>query len=305
MTLSPREQLYEQLTCSNYPTYIKEYAGNFTIHGLLHQLQGFNLLCDNEVQHYNLPEYAEKMPQEMFDEIQTRVLYHRAEESSIKTSIIKRGGFISVANGSRVQGTTHVNGLQPDYIVDTSSKEIQAFIKAMSLLNTDKLSIEEKIDKVGEILRRDFILKTEYEDPIYLELLKKYKDAELEVPLSEYLKIKRGVCREVSMLTSIALNSLGIESYYYYAKVRTSFDGLSKEEDHAIVPVSINGKFLISDNYFRMFNKEKLSNLETPEGASCLSGLMYDDASLSKKGEAHVFMSRLYPETRHNSRHIK
>lgn len=307
MILSAREQLYEHLTCFNYSTYVKVYKRekDFSINGLLAQLQSFNLLCDNEVQYYNQQEYSEKMPQEMYDEIQTRVLYHRAEESSIKNSIIKRGGFISIANGSRVQGTTHVNGLQPDYIVDTASKEIQGFIKAISTLKTDNLSVVGKIDKVGEILRKDFILKTEYEDPVYLQLLKKYKDSGLEVPLSEYLKIKRGVCREISMLTSIALNSLGVESYYYYAKVRTSFEGIVKEEDHAIVPVSINGEFLISDNYFRMFDKEKLSNLETPEGVQCLSGLMYDDASLSKKGEAHVFMSRLYPETRHNSRHIK
>ena len=292
--VSPRDKLYEQIISSEFTAGIK-------IKPLLESLQSYNLLCDNEVQYYDAPQYKNMSSEDLYSEIQKRVMYHRSEELSIKSSIMKKGGFISVANGSRVQGTTCAGGLQPDYIVDTTSKEIKSFINSVAHLKNENMIT--KMDKVGEILRQNFIHKTEYEDPIYLALLKKYREAELEVPLSEYIKINRGVCREISILTCIALNTLGLESYYYYAKVKTVFDGIAKEEDHAVVAISVDNEFLIADNYFKMFNKQKLSELENPSGVECLSGLMYDRES--KKGEAHIIVSRLYPETRHNAKYIK
>lgn len=294
--ITPRDKLYEYVISS-------EFTAGLNVGTLLEQLQSYNLLCDNEVQYYEAPQYKKMPPEALYSEIQKRVMYHRTEELNIKNSIMKKGGFISVANGSRVQGTTCAGGLQPDYIVDTASKEIKSFINSVAYLKNEDMNT--KMDKVGEILRNDFIHKTEYEDPVYLDLLKKYRDAELEVPLSEYMKIKRGVCREISMLTCIALNTLGLESYYYYAKVKTIFEGNSKEEDHAVVAISVDNEFTIADNYFRMFNKQKLSELESQQGVQCLSGLMYNDIAKSKKGEAHIIVSRLYPETRHNTKYIK
>ena len=123
--------------------------------------------------------------------------------------------------------------------------------------------------------------------------------------MSEYLKINRGVCRESSLLTVLALNSIGIESYYYYAKVTTNFDGKDKQEDHAVVTVNINDCFWVVDNYFRAFNKHKLEDLRSVEGVESYSGLMYDPIESSKKGHVSITLSRLYPETRHNSNHIR
>ena len=46
----------------------------------------------------------------------------------------------------------------------------------------------DKINQVGEVLRKNYLSRTEYDDPQYLQLLKKYKNDNLEIPLSEYLK---------------------------------------------------------------------------------------------------------------------
>lgn len=275
------------------------------IREILQDSQKFNLLCENEVAYFYQKKFHLKEEEEFFNKIQQRLLLHRVEELKIKSSTIKKGGFISIANGSRIQGTTHVNGLQPDYIIDSKSSEIQHYLKKISYIRNVDMSVWQKIDKVGEILRDDYILRTEYDDDMYLELLQDYKTANLEIPLSEYLKINKGVCREIALLTVLGLNSLGIESYYYYAKVSTEFQNKIKEEDHAVVLVNINNIFWVIDNYFRAFNKCKLEDIIKPEGIKTYSGLMYDDINNSKIGTAHIVTSRLYPETKHNVNHIK
>jgi hypothetical protein len=259
-------------------------------------------LCQNEVEYFYKNDFHLKPEFEFFSDIQQRLLLHRVEELKIKNGKIKKGGFISVANGSRVQGTVHVNGLQPDYIVDSKSAEIQEYLQKVGELKDKNISIWDKIDGVGEILR-SYIQRTEYDDAEYLKLLTQYREKNLEIPLSEYIKIGKGVCRESALLTILGLNSIGIESYYYYAKVSTQFADKPHEEDHAVVVVNVNDCFWVVDNYFKAFNKHKLEEIQSLEGVNCKGGLMYDN--VEKVGKATIFMSRLYPETKHNSTYIK
>lgn len=65
-----------------------------------------------------------------------------------------------------------------------------------------------------------------------------------------------------------------------------------------------DNKIVVVDNYFRAFNNKNLEDLQKPEGTEILSGLMYDDENLIKKGIGRVIISRLYPENRHNPRYI-
>lgn len=153
-------------------------------------------------------------------------------------------------------------------------------------------------------MREHFLHRTQYDDPSYLSLLGRYRAKRLEVPLSEYLKIKKGVCRESALLTVLALNSLGLESYYYYAKVTNVFNGIEKFEDHAVSLVNINATFFTVDNYFRAFNGKPLDDVQSLAGVGSQSGLMYDAPEASVMGRSYIHISRTYPEVRHNSRHL-
>jgi hypothetical protein len=276
-------------------------ANGMVLSDVLKQSQKLNLLCDNEVVYFMENRFFEKPPSDFLTDIQERIIYHRDEEIAIKNAKVKKGGFIRLANGSRVQGTAHVGGLQPDYIIDSKSSEIKEFLKDVHSL--ENMSVAQKIDGIGQILRHKYIHRTEYDDPVYLELMNHYRNQSLEIPLSEYLKIQRGVCREISLLTVLAQNEIGIESYYYYAKVQTEFSGVQKTEDHAVVISNIDNDFYVIDNYFRMFNGFRLEDLNS--GVTCHSGKMYDDIKHSTEGFSQITISRLYPESRHNSNYIR
>lgn len=295
---SNRDEFFNFIVTSAYNTITEE---GFTLREILQDSQKFNLLCENEVSYFYEHNHHLKPHEEFFNDIQQRLLLHRVHELKIKNAKIKKGGFISLTNGSRIQGTTQVGGLQPDYIIDSKAKEIQQFLKDISFLKDDKYSVWEKINTVGQILREGYVHKTQYDDPDYLELLKQYRDAQLEIPLSEYVKIKRGVCRESALLTTLGLNSIGVESYYYYAKVTSLINGDSKSEDHAIVLVNINNSFWTVDNYFRGYNQHKFEDIHSLEGVDTYFGLMYDSIDVSKKGRAYIQNSRLYPEAKHNT----
>lgn len=298
---SNRDEFFNFIVTSSYKHIIEE---SFTLREILQDSQKFNLLCENEVSYFYDHGHHLKPHEEFFNNIQQRLLLHRVQELKIKNAKIKKGGFISLANGSRIQGTTGVGGLQPDYIIDSKSKEIQQFLKDISYLKYEKYSVWEKINTVGNILREKYLHRTEYEDPDYLELLKHYREAQLEIPLSEYIKINRGVCRESSLLTTLGLNSIGVESYYYYAKVTSKITGDEKSEDHAIVLVNINSSFWTVDNYFRGFNQHKFEDIHSLEGVETYFGLMYDEIDPAKKGHAYIKNSRLYPEAKHNTTYI-
>jgi len=276
-------------------------VNSMVLSDVLKESQKLNLLCDNEVVYFIENRFFEKTSDEFLSDIQQRIIYHRDEEIAIKNAKVKKGGFIRLANGSRVQGTAHVGGLQPDYIIDTKSSEIKEFLKDIRSL--ENCSTTEKIEGIGQILRHKYIHRTEYDDAVYLDLMNHYRNRSLEIPLSEYLKIQRGVCREISLLTVLAQNEVGIESYYYYAKVQTEFSGVQKTEDHAVVIANIDNDFYVVDNYFRMFNGFRLEDLNS--GVTSYSGKMYDDIKHSVEGLSQITISRLYPEARHNSNHIR
>lgn len=297
---TPRETLYQKIIIAQLSD-VKDSYGDFSV--LLKELQNYNLLCENEVRYFYDNEFFKKEESEFLNDIQQRVLYHRLEENKIMNGKVKKGGFINVANGSRIQGTVHVGGIQPDYIIDTRSSEIETYIKEVEFRTKNK-SMDEQIEIIGNLVR-EVLDKTEYTDSEYLKLLEEYRNKEIEIPLSEYLKIKKGVCREVSLLTIIGLNHVGIESYYYYVKVNTDFNGKSKDEDHAIVVVNKDNELVVIDNYFRAFNNQKFDELQNTEGVEVLSGLMYDNVNLSQKGKARILMSRLYPENKHNIKYVK
>lgn len=297
---TPRETLYQKIIIAQLSE-VKDSYGEFSL--LLKELQNYNLLCENEVRYFYDNDFFQKEESEFLNDIQQRVLYHRLEENKIMNGKVKKGGFINVANGSRIQGTVHVGGIQPDYIIDTRSSEIETYIKEVEFRTKNK-SMDEQIEIIGNLVR-EVLDKTEYTDSEYLKLLEEYRNKEIEIPLSEYLKIKKGVCREVSLLTIIGLNHVGIESYYYYVKVNTDFNGKSKDEDHAIVVVNKDNELVVIDNYFRAFNNQKFDELQNTEGLEVLSGLMYDDINLAQKGKARILMSRLYPENKHNTKYVK
>lgn len=281
-----REKIYEKIVNDTY-------SKNINFRSLLNILQKYNLLCQNEVDFYYQNNYFSMPGKQFLEAIQNRVVYHRKIEQEILNSKVKLGGFIKVGNGSRIQGTSHIGGLQPPYIVDTRSKEIVNFLSDVKK-NTENLDTNEKIKIVSNIIK-NYIDETNYDDPVYLKLLEKYRTDNLEIPLSEYLKIRKGVCREISLLTTIALNSIGINAYYYYSKIMTNF-GHEKKEDHAIVLAEIDGDLWTIDNYFKAFNNFKFE--EICQGVISKSGTVYNPEYIT--GEVKILHSTLYPQNNHN-----
>ena len=86
------------------------------------------------------------------------------------------------------------------------------------------------------------------------------------VPLSKYVAIKAGVCREHALIYHMALKEAGVENSFIYAKVFMN----SRSEEHALNVVNIDGELRSFDSYNRFFNDQSLSDLLTDGGTSIL-----------------------------------
>lgn len=257
---------------------------NLTLREILQDCKKYNLLSDNEVNYFYENNHHIKPQAEFLNDIQQKLLLHRVKELKIKNKKIKQGGFINIENNSIIQGNNN-NGLQQSYIVDIKNPMVQDLIKSIAYLLDEDISVWNKIDIAGNIIREKFIEKTEDDDVIYISLLKKYTESKLNIPISEYLKIKKGMSQEISLLTVIALNSINIESYYYNANVQIIIEDIIQEKNHSVVLCNINDKLWIIDNYNRIFNKTSFDDVLN--GIDSYSGLMYDliEDAIPAKGQ--------------------
>ncbi len=289
--------LYEDFALAPLENIYQDFLNNhFTISGILSALQKFNLLCEDEVSYYARSQFKNLPNKDLISLIQKRCIHHAKKEQDIKESLGENGGFIKLGNGSRVEGSIKIGGQQPNYIIDSTSPTILNFLSSIEHLKA--LSTFNKIKEFGNFLR-SIISKTEYDYKPYQDLMKEYRDKNLEIPLSEYLKKGVGTCREMSMLTTLGLCHLGLDANYYYAKVQTTQIGAeSIVEDHAVSLVRMPGdEVIVVDNYFRAFNLYPLDMVLS--GVSGRGGLMYDSLNTAPSIKAQILSSRLYPTARH------
>lgn len=258
-----------------------------------------NLLCENEAAYFEQAEFNELSGQDTFKRVQSRAIHHRAEELLIKGAKGARGGFIKLFNGTRIEGSSGVGGAQPDYIVDSLSEAIQDLLREARRRDDSSAPEWDRVEAVGSLLR-ERIAKTSYDDPVYLALLSDRKEAGLEVPLSDYLAIGRGVCREMAMLTTLCLNHIGFDAAYYYARVERGSGAEREAEDHAVVAAWIDGELFSVDNYFRAYHRHRLESLQSHEGVVALGGTRYDPMDQEAPAPVRIIDSRLYPSARHH-----
>jgi hypothetical protein len=121
---------------------------------------------------------------------------------------------------------------------------------------------------VAELLRDDFFRYTDYHNPYYRRLLKKYRLTKKDVPLSEYGMCSAGVCREHALVLHFALKAAGIENKHGYAEIyrASNTDNYEIVEDHAFTVVKYQEVQWIVDAYYWGFNGFRLKDLLSKNG---------------------------------------
>lgn len=292
--MSDRDEFYEALVAAKDAR-----ALGMGVDEAMARAVSLNVLCENEAAYFKRPEFAGLTEDGMFERVRARAIHHRTEEALIKSAQGARGGFIKLANGTRIEGSAGAGGAQPDYIVDTLSSPIQDLLAEAKSRDDPSLPEWDRVEAVGDLLR-ERIAKTGYDDPVYLDLLAARKAAGLEVPLSDYLAIGRGVCRELAMLTTLCLEKIGFDAGYYYARVERG-EGVGRvEEDHAVVAAWVDGELCSVDNYFRAYHRHQLEALQSHKGVQALGGTRYDPEDEATRSPTRIVDSRLYPSARHH-----
>jgi hypothetical protein len=158
--------------------------------------------------------------------------------------------------GSTVEGSSRVGGLQPDYFLDTESKEFSAIWNYADQVGTNqKLTLVQKVELIVTKVRDVFSEHHSYNDPVYVELMKKYKESGQSIPLSKYVSCGAGVCRENALLLHFALKKAGIPNHFVYAKVLIDYGSSAlTPEDHAFVVFEFENERWIADSYYKQFN---------------------------------------------------
>ncbi len=129
--------------------------------------------------------------------------------------------------------------------------------------------MEEKIRQITSFVQQKVLPNGAYDDPGYLKVLEKYRNAGKDIPISAYIDCRAGVCRENALVMHYALKKAGVENLYVYAKVQLKiFRGKNvvrdATEDHAFTIVKIKGENFIVDSYNSNFHGFSFDQLQSP-----------------------------------------
>lgn len=176
---------------------------------------------------------------------------------------VQPGGPVKLVDGAIAEGSSQYDGIQPAYLIDFQHPELKETIEKVQALNSSSLQDEDKIVEIRHIIRDQLIDNSEYDNPVYLELLRTSMVNDGFISLGDYLRFNCGVCREHGMLTHIALGIGGFDSHYRYMKIKWP-DG--RKEDHGFATVTINNIVYIVDSYNEVLTGRKLSDFTTKKG---------------------------------------
>lgn len=278
------------------------------IESLLSELHYFNFLCEHEIEYFkkkNLrkisPSSSQNVRAAVMRKIGKRIVFHHKEAEYILKNVPIAGKGLTFYNGTRIEGSTVKGGLQPTYIVDSRHSLLKEVIaKARRAMGEGTL--EEQIKNVSDYIAFEVFEPTSYEDPLYLDLMRQFRETGRDIPVSEYLKIKKGTCREVAIVTQLVFQELGFESEYLYARVVTTrLNEVPVAEPHAFNLVRIDGKEVIIDNYFSQFHMKLLSDLY--EGVDAEIGHRNVQACFGL-GKAQMIKINSYPNVFHHPKHF-
>jgi hypothetical protein len=178
------------------------------------------------------------------------------------------GGLTDIRTGAYVEGSQRNGGIQPDYFIDLNAEPLKSLLAQASKIGESKLKYWDKVGTVVELVREDFFKYTDYSNPYYRRLLKKYRQKKEDIPLHEYLVCKAGVCREHALALHFALKAAGIPNFHAYAKIyrASNYNNFEITEDHAFTVLKHLGVEWVVDAYYWGFNGFRLQDLMTWEG---------------------------------------
>ncbi|MDD4976929.1 MAG: transglutaminase-like domain-containing protein [Bacteriovorax sp.] len=190
------------------------------------------------------------------------VLARPADESLYS---LNANHFHEISSEAIVEGSAQVGGLQPDYIADYENPAFDPIREYAHEIKKSDLPSKDKIENITNFIAKNILKNKGYNGKEYLNLMKQYKDAGLNIPLSEYIRISSGVCREHALITHYALKEAGISNSYLYVTVQTQ----KGVEDHAINIVDYKDEKWIVDSYNKKYNglklDEALKGVENPK----------------------------------------
>lgn len=177
------------------------------------------------------------------------------------------GGLANIESGAFVEGSVRTGGLQPDYSIDLSQEPFKSLLRDARGIGQMDIEYWDKVGMVVDLVRENFKY-TNYYNPYYRRLMKKYREAKQDVPLHEYLACGAGVCREHAMVLHFALKAAGIPNRHGYATIyrASRWHGYEITEDHAFTVVKYKNTNWVVDAYYWGFNGFRLKDLLSPEG---------------------------------------
>lgn len=181
---------------------------------------------------------------------------------------VVQGGLTNIKDGAFVEGSSKMGGIQPDYFIDLTQEPLKTVLKSAKKIGHSKLKFWDKVGLVVELVRSDVFKYTNYYNPYYRGLLKKYRDANIDIPLHEYGVCGAGVCREHALVLHFALKAAGIKNLHGYANIYRASNWHNYEvyEDHAFTVVEHKGTSWVVDAYYWGFNGFRLIDLTSPQG---------------------------------------
>ncbi len=178
------------------------------------------------------------------------------------------GGLTDIQAGAYIEGSQRNGGIQPDYFIDVNAEPLKSLLHEASRIGESKLEYWDKIGTILELVHTDFFKYTDYSNPYYRRLLKKYRMKNEDIPFHEYLIAKAGVCREHAIALHFSLKAAGIENQHAYAKIyrASKYHNFQITEDHAFNVVNHDGVDWVVDAYYWGFNGFRLKDLLSPDG---------------------------------------
>lgn len=179
-----------------------------------------------------------------------------------------QGGLANIKDDAFVEGSLKKGGIQPDYFIDLTQEPLKSVMESAKKIGLTKNKFWDKVGLVVELVRSDVFKYTDYYNPYYRRLLKKYREANTDIPLHEYGGCAAGVCREHALVLHFALKAAGIKNLHGYANIYRASNWYNFEsyEDHAFTVVEHKGTMWVVDAYYWGFNGFRLIDLMSPQG---------------------------------------
>ncbi len=186
--------------------------------------------------------------------------------SKLNTFYVQHGGFVTLRDGSLIEGSIANGGLQPHTFIDYKHASLAAVVtKAHAIRH---LKTKEKIE-ILTALAHTTLVNREYSNPVYLETMAQAlrTNPEQRISFGEYIRNRAGTCREHALFMHIALLEAGVPNQMVYGKYKHfNFDRRNNTftnvaEDHAFVVVDWNSAKYIVDSYFHEAHGQSLDHI--------------------------------------------